>query len=64
MSLCIRPVKKTPICDREDCWNSFTLIVGEGWINLKVGESLTSQASFWGVVRISPSWANASRYEL
>jgi hypothetical protein len=30
----------------------------ECWTNLKVGESLTSQASFWGVVRITLGWAN------
>jgi hypothetical protein len=52
------------MCDGRDCWNSSTLVVGEGWTNLKVGEFLTSQASFWGVVRISSIWTNASRYGL
>jgi hypothetical protein len=51
-------VKETPMCDRGDCWNSHTLVVREGWTNLKVRESLISQASFWGVVRIILSWAN------
>jgi hypothetical protein len=57
-------VKETPMCDGGDCWNSLILVVGEGWTNLKVEKSFTSKASFWGAVRISSSWTNASRYRL
>jgi hypothetical protein len=34
----------------------------EGWTNLKVGESLTSQTSFLGVVRITLNWTNTTWY--
>jgi hypothetical protein len=42
-----------------------TLVVVEGLDQLNGGgrgESLTSWASFYGVARISPSWANHSRF--
>jgi hypothetical protein len=44
------------MCEGEIVGNCPTLVVGKRSSNLKIGESLITQTSFWGATRIPPSW--------